>query len=431
MALAGPTLLAATASTLNVTSYASASCAPTAGALVVVAVCNTDGTNAIVPASLTSAFAITGTWTQEATIATGTGLTRYTLYSAVATGTPGTGAVTAGFGADAQTGCTIWVVEYTGQHATTPVLQAAGNEGGGAGATSLTLTLAGALQAATSQMLAFIRHNTVEDQTATGGGTELASSEVSHLTPNANGAVYFAVNDTSIGASWATTSAKLGICCEIVEAVGGGANVTGTAALATTVTISAAGTRTTFGTAAQPVTFTASAAGQRTTFGASAQQVTFNAAASGTRTTFGTLALPVTFNASASGVVEGPVVTGTASLVTTFTAAASGQRTAVGQASLATSFNTAAAGTRTTFGSAGVALTFTAGVAGGVPFIDPCALDVVLAGTEALTAALASTDALTFALATTESLTASAGGTDTLTASVAATESLTAVLPEC
>lgn len=221
MALVGPTLLTADPDTTNAASYVTPSVSPTAGAGLLVGVWNSDGTTAIQP-TLTSGFAITGSWTTEVTILSATSQRRLTLFSATASGSPGSGTITADYGGDAQTGAIIIAVEYTGQDTSDFVLQPASNEAGGAGATSLAITLAGALGAATNQICAFIGHNTNEAQTAGGGGTQLASSDVGYTTPDARLSVVSEVNDNSVSASWTTSSAKLAVACEVVEATGGG-----------------------------------------------------------------------------------------------------------------------------------------------------------------------------------------------------------------
>lgn len=223
MALVGPTLLTADPDTSNVASYATPSVSPTAGALILVGVRNTDGSNAIEP-TLSSAFAVVGgTWTREVTAQNSTSVERVTLFSAVATGTPGSGAITADFGGDAQTGCIIAAVEYTGQDATDAVLQPLALGHSGAGVTSRTATLAGALGSASNQVLAFISHNVNEDQTAGGGGTELASSDVGYDTPGCRQGVYYEVGDNSVSASWASSSRGSWVACEVVAATGGAA----------------------------------------------------------------------------------------------------------------------------------------------------------------------------------------------------------------
>lgn len=216
-----PTLLTADPDTSNVSSYATPSVSPSANAGILAFVFNTDGTNAIEP-TFSSAFNVVGgSWTNEGSIQASAATRRWTLFTATTTGSPGSGAGTADFGGDAQTGCTIYLIELTGQDTTDAFINFGSNEGGGAGATSLTLTLPSALSSANNMMIAGIMHNTVEDQTATGGGTELGSSDISYSTPSSRSGIYYALNDNSIGASWATSSAKLAIGIEVVEATSG------------------------------------------------------------------------------------------------------------------------------------------------------------------------------------------------------------------
>lgn len=216
MALSGPTLLTADPDTSNVSSYVTPSVSPSANALIVVGVWTTDGTSATLP-TLSSGFTISGSWTQEATILASASTRRLTIFSAQTGGSPGSGTITADYGGDAQTGTIIIAVEFTGHDTTTPTSQPTTNEGGAGGATSLSITLGSALSSANDKILAFIGHNTQEDQTAGGGGTELASSDVGYATPAAEMAVYYETNDNSVSASWATSSAKLAAALEINE----------------------------------------------------------------------------------------------------------------------------------------------------------------------------------------------------------------------
>lgn len=228
MALSTPNLLAADPDTSNVSSYVTPSVSPTANALVVVDEWNTDGTSAISPTSVTAGFNTVAGFTKVTgcDIVAAAGTRRLTRWVAQATGSPGSGTVTVDFSGDAQTGCIIEVYEYTGFDTTTPTKQGTSNEGGGSGATSLSISLAGALTNAGSQVCAAIGHNTNEAETAGSGGTLLASSDVGYTTPDARLAVVYEVNDTTVSASWTTSSAKLAVACEIVEATGGGGDVT-------------------------------------------------------------------------------------------------------------------------------------------------------------------------------------------------------------
>jgi hypothetical protein len=149
---------------------------------------------------------------------------RLTLFSAVTTSSPGTGTVAANF-SGTQTGCIVIVVQYTGQDTTDAVLQPTSTEGGGSNANSLAITLGSSLASASNQILAFIGHSTNEAQTAGGGGTQLASSDVGYTTPTARLAAYSEVNDNSVSASWATSSAKLAIACEVKAATVAGSVV--------------------------------------------------------------------------------------------------------------------------------------------------------------------------------------------------------------
>lgn len=216
-------LLTADPDTSNIATYPTPSISPAANCGLAAFVWNTDGTNAIQP-TLSSAFSVVGgTWALEATAQNSTAVERITLFTATATGTPGSGAVSAAFGGDAQTGCIITVVQITGQDTSDFCLQPLASGHAGAGVTSSTATLAGALASANNMILAAIGHNANEDQTAGGGGTELASSDVGYATPTARMAIYSEVGDNSVSASWTTASRANWVAFEVVEAVAGGA----------------------------------------------------------------------------------------------------------------------------------------------------------------------------------------------------------------
>lgn len=378
MALAGPTLLTADPDTANTDTYATPSVSPTAGALIVVGVLNTDGSNAIQP-TLSSAFSVVGgSWgSPEATAQNSTGVERVSLFSAVATGTPGSGAITASFGGDAQTGCIIIAVEYTGQDGTDPVLQPQANGHSGAGVTSTTVTLAGALGAATNQMLAFIGHNTNEDQTAGGGGTEVASSDVGYNTPTERFAAYFEVGGNSLSASWSTSSRANSVACEIVEAAAGGTEHFGAASLDLTASVAAAAkkdakaatatpltagvvtaaVKNAVGASATALTVGITVAGTKDAKGASATPLTVGVGSSAAKTAVGSTAVPIVFQFDTDGEVPGGEVEGAASVEVTFGASVAGVKTAKGAAAVPLAVTVGTSGHRDAHGAVSLPLT--------------------------------------------------------------------------
>jgi hypothetical protein len=222
MALVGPTLLCADPDTSNVASYVSPSVSPTAGAGILVFVSNSDAADAIRP-TLSSAFSITGSWTDEGSIQQAALTRRLTLFSAYASGSPGSGAITADFGGDAQTGCIIIAVEYTGQHATDFTAQPA-SIADAAGEVGESLSLAAPV-ASGSQMIAAFYH-AVNEAHAAVVGTMLASSDVGYATPAARVSVHHITNANTVECSWTTTSSTLGIGIEVIEAASGGTDHT-------------------------------------------------------------------------------------------------------------------------------------------------------------------------------------------------------------
>lgn len=394
MALVGPTLLTADPDTTNTSSYATPSVSPTAGALLVAAVYNTDGSNAILP-TLSSAFSVVGgSWAQEATAQNSSGIIRLTTFSAVATGTPGSGAVIADFAGDSQTGCIVIVVEYTGQDATDPVLQpqAAGHLGG-AGATSRTETLAGALAAAGNQILAFIGHNANEGQTAGGGGTELASSDVGYNTPTNRLAAYSEVGDNSLSASWSTASVWMAAAMEIVEG-GSSTEHFASASLDLTAGIDTVAKKDAKASAAVPLTAGIVAAAVKTAYAATSTPVVFGAAAAAVKTAQASASTPLVFGSAvaarkvayASTVVPivltietsaDTAITVSASVEITFGASVAAHRTAQASAALPVTVNVATGARKTAYASSATQVVFNAAVAGSVTRFVSASLPIV------------------------------------------------------
>lgn len=126
-------------STSNVSSYASNSYTPTSNALLLCGVANSRGSATAATPTLTGNGL---TWVQVNTVTCDSGLKRLTIFRALGA-SPTTGAVTADFAGDNQTGCHIVVVQFTGvdtsgTNGSGAVVQS--NTGSGAG-TSVSVTL--------------------------------------------------------------------------------------------------------------------------------------------------------------------------------------------------------------------------------------------------------------------------------------------------
>lgn len=110
MAVAGASAGTPSTDTSNTTSYATASWTPTASRLILVAVCNASGTDALVPTSVTGNGL---TYTLVATSQRADLQRRVSVYRAYNTGSATAGAITVTFSASQQ-GCLIHISQYTG-----------------------------------------------------------------------------------------------------------------------------------------------------------------------------------------------------------------------------------------------------------------------------------------------------------------------------
>lgn len=215
----------------DATTYSTASVSPSASSLILVAVYGSRvGGNVPSVPTVTSAFA-TGGWTQEADIPAAGGNMRLTVFSAVTTGTPGSGAVTADYGATTHAGCVIIVDQVTGQHATpTTGTNEQVDEDTGT-LTSKSATLPNALSNSDSAVYAAFTHNTNERHAAT-DGTELG--DTGHSGPTRNMSTVYQVNDLTVATGWATgSSVALSAAIEVVAAVAGGTDATVSVPVAT------------------------------------------------------------------------------------------------------------------------------------------------------------------------------------------------------
>lgn len=198
------TSLTSGGSTTDGTSFTTASISPSANKTVLVAIASRAGT---APTSVTGNSL---TYTKE--FETADGLLSY-WRSSIGTGTAGT--ITITFGAS-QTACVWSVFELDGDDTSAPIVQEV--EGSG-NATSGSITLA-SFSSAENATLGIFSHNANEATTPGTGFTEIhdqaqLNSSISIQTE------FRSDNDTSVDASWVTSSLWRGIAVELKSAAAG------------------------------------------------------------------------------------------------------------------------------------------------------------------------------------------------------------------
>lgn len=215
--------LGSVASGTDATSYTTGSISPSANTFVYAFVENSRGSSPALP-TLTSNAGLTLTWVQEETVTVGS--RRLTLFRGRTGAAPGSGTVTADFGASTQTGGSIIIGQLTdldssGTNGSGAVLQSTPASGTGTTG-SVTLSSFGS---ASNGVLAGFQHDANEATAPGSGFTETAGQDVTHAAPVTGLAVEWrADNDTSVDASWTTSALWLGIAVELVAA-GAGAPV--------------------------------------------------------------------------------------------------------------------------------------------------------------------------------------------------------------
>lgn len=203
------TLLADDPDTSNLSAYTTPAVTPAGNSGLIIVVGHT-GTTVPNPPTLDSPTWLSGAWTQEFT--QGSGTQGLTVFSGKAVASPGSDDVTATFG-EAQGGCIIHIVQVTGQDATDFTRQP--NGASGSGATSATVTLAGALAAATSRVFGCVYITLNSAITPNDGETELADS--GHNSPTRRLQSQHKLNDTSSQFAFSSATYRA-IALEIVEA---------------------------------------------------------------------------------------------------------------------------------------------------------------------------------------------------------------------
>lgn len=213
MALAISKLGTSIFSTANVSPYTFAAVTPTGSAGIVLGTV-TSATSAPGKGTPDVPTWLDGAWTEETDVTQGSDNMRLTTWSGKTIASPGSDSVDVSV-TGSPTGCCIIVVQATGQDTTDFVLQPETSDPGGTG-TSASATLNGALAGTDSACLAFIAHNTNEDQVPTGGETEL--DDGGHSAPTRRLSAQFEINDTVTGANWTTASTRLIAAMELKAA---------------------------------------------------------------------------------------------------------------------------------------------------------------------------------------------------------------------
>lgn len=176
--------------------YTTPAFTPAAGSGIIVCSHYTSNST-LAPPTLDIPDWLSGVWTQEADAASGTqGLT---IFSGVATGAPSSDDLTATFDVQ-QACCHLGVIQITEQAAGDYIPQS--NIDNGPAATSATVTLPGALAAATSVVLGAIGVTNNSPIDPADGESELLDN--GHGSPTRRMQIQFKLNDTS--SSWTFTS---------------------------------------------------------------------------------------------------------------------------------------------------------------------------------------------------------------------------------
>lgn len=213
-----PTLKVANYDNTNLTTYTTTAWTPTADTLNLIYICGNRG--AAIDAAPTLAnhgdfsswtLATDGTTAANLTAAISGGFARMTAHWAVADSSPASDSldITA---SNPLTGLFYAVIELTGTNQADPIEQVDTTSGT---STSASITHAAFAQA-TNIALACFAHNANEATTPGGSYAELTDN--ASTAPVMGHQVEWLVNDTGPSASWATSSAFLGISIEIAAA---------------------------------------------------------------------------------------------------------------------------------------------------------------------------------------------------------------------
>lgn len=222
------TSLTSGSSTVDASSYATASVTPTANSLVLVAVYSRQAVSTTTPTLTGNGM----TWVSVNSTLIGTGTNRRITVFRSLHASPSAGAITIDFAANTQTQCIWSVVEFAD-------VDTSGTNGSGAivqsgvaatdNATSLTVTLS-AFSDANNMAYGAFNHNADEDTAPGSGFTEIHDV---HISENATGMfTEYKLNDNTVDASWANAFAMQGaVAIEITAQAAAAPGVTGSSFL--------------------------------------------------------------------------------------------------------------------------------------------------------------------------------------------------------
>lgn len=215
--VAAPVGLTSGNSTVDATSYATASISPTKNRLLLAAVYNR------ITAGTANVPTLTGnglTWVQVAFIRNLGNARCLSLFRAM--GNPTNGAVTIDMAGQTQLHCMWSICEFdsvdtTGANGANAIVQAVSSNDADAITTSFTVTLAAFASTLNAAYGAFFHAND-ELSTPGSGFVEIHDTQQSENGVNLM-TEYQLANDTSVDASWATASIHLGIAVEIKDSI--------------------------------------------------------------------------------------------------------------------------------------------------------------------------------------------------------------------
>lgn len=212
------TNLTANRDSTDAASYTTASVSPTGNDLILVAVLNSKGTTPDTPTI--SGGGVT-TWTQVATRLRSTA-NRLTVFRGVAPASPTPATIVIDFAGATQTSCAWSVGDYSGcdtggTNGSNAIVQEVDNDF--AGATSASITLAAFGDAANATYGAF--HHGANETTTAGTGFTRLSDVFGSAPSNALMVEFRNDNDTTVDASWSSSSPSIGIAIELKSAATG------------------------------------------------------------------------------------------------------------------------------------------------------------------------------------------------------------------
>ena len=212
------TNMAANSSTTDATTYTTLSITPKANTLILLSF---ESRTATPPATNPTVTGCNLTWVEINNISNPTGNRRITVFRALGNA-PTTGTVTIDCGGQTQTAAVLDITEVSGT-------DISGTDGSGAivqsatllgpSATGTTITLA-AFSSVNNVAFGAIMHVVNENTNPGSGFTEISDQGHSDAGGSSRLLTEYKINDTTVDASWATSSGNLSVALEIKNAVG-------------------------------------------------------------------------------------------------------------------------------------------------------------------------------------------------------------------